>query len=832
MTLNELQTLLDSGYSGRQLTLLHTDRIDSILRDTFYSECSNSSGYCLIAVGGYGRGELAPFSDIDIMLFARDRDASEGAGEFLYKLWDSKLNIGHSFRTPGDCIREARKDIRTRTSILEHRYIAGNADLYRHFKENVYPEIAFRNQRGFITEKLREIEMRHRKSGGSIFMLEPNIKEGKGGLRDIHTILWLGSVRWRIRHFDELHKVLTPHEFKRLSRAYDLLLKIRFCLHLLSGRRNDTLSFEFHDGVARMLGFKTSRGLLGSERFMRYLYLNASVISDITSHALDICSMPYVHLPAAITKRKITDGFYQSKDRIVSTVDLKDTDRIMEAFYIMARTGKRFSPGLKAEIIKNLFRINKGTRNSRKAIEFFMGIISSNRAYETLKEMHRCGVLGRFIPEFGALSFLVVYEPYHRYTVDEHTLCAIKRLQELRDTRYRNLEHLSSIFRRLRHKEALILSLLLHDIGKRGIRKDSGPVHATGHHESEGYRGMKGIIERFNLDIELRNMIEFLVKNHTLMSSVAFKMETEDPEVIARFADEIVDRERLDAIYLLTYADMASVGPDFWTDWKAYQLRELYETVSKYLDGFSGNGYEHISRMPSIPEDDRAGVRHFLSIMPDRYRLSAPPERKYEDYRLYRDVMERGVVVRVDEGSTGVAEVTVGTWDRAGLFSRIVGAITSMGMNIYRARVYTGTNGLVIDKVQISNWRDLWWDGMAQLLKKNLIESILDSKQTIRGKSEEGRSTLVCERFKPFIELDNETSADSSILEFFAQDRIGLLYDASSLMHNRGVDIISARINTESGLANDVFCIQQNGSKIDGTAAWELLLSLWERLKG
>lgn len=839
MDINELNGLLKKGYGGRELTSFYSGNIDALLKSIFSAAFEPSRSHaklCLIAVGGYGRGDLAPFSDIDIMLFARDRSAAGTAKELLYKFWDSKLDISHSFRTPSDCIDESKRDIRTRTSLLEHRYVAGDEELYSYFRENVYPEAAFRNQKRFVMEKLREAEARQKRYGGSVFMLEPNVKEGKGGLRDIHNIIWLSSVKYRVGHFDELAKILAQNDLDRIKRAYDFLLKVRFCLHLLSGRRNDTLSFEFHDRIAGMLNFRDSKKFLAAERFMRYFYLKASIINDVSSHAVDICSLPYVSLPLHIIKKKITDVFCISKDRIAYTGEaLKDADRIIEAFSVMAKTGKKFSPRLKEEIKKNLTRITRKTGSSRKAIELFRGILNSGRVYGTLAEMHHNGVLGRFIPEFGALSFLVVYEPYHRYTVDEHSLLAVKKIEELGDTRYKNLEHLSSIYKRIKSKEALILALLLHDIGKKGISKHYRfPAgFKERRHEGEGYLEIKNILERFNLDIVMRNRVEFLVRNHTLMSAIAFKQEIDDPLVISQFAEEACDAESLDALYLLTYADMASVSPDFWTEWKSYQLRDLYEAASRCIGGLSDRNVDSISGMFALSDAEKAGLQGFISNMPERYAISTQPQKVYDDYKLSSEVIEKGFVLRASEGNGGTAEIIVGTFDRPGLFSRIVGVLSSMGMSIYSARVYTGRDGLVIDKIQVSNYKALWWDGMFNALKDNIEKAVLGGdEQGFMTGSKRGIpvASMTSERVMPFVELDNETSQDSSILEFFAQDRMGLLYDASILMYRQGIDIISARINTESGLAHDVFSLQKGGNKIEGIAVNELLASLWENL--
>jgi [protein-PII] uridylyltransferase len=853
MDISELRELLQKGYGGAQLAALYTERTDALLRDIFASTDVHS-GLCLIAIGGYGRGELAPHSDIDIMLFARDKAASKKATQFLYTLWDTHLTVGHSFRTPADCISEARKDIKTRTSLLEHRLISGDTDLYRYFMDHVYPEIAFRESRRFISEKLQEVELRHRKISDTVFVLEPHIKEGRGGLRDVHTLVWLASIKLRIRQFDELIKVIPPDDFARLKKAFDFLLKVRFCLHLLSGRRNDLLSFEFHERIAEMLTFKASQRFLSPERFMRYLYLKTSIINDISSRFLDRFGIPQRafgeegngRIAAFFSgKKKITDDFILSKNRIIASDDTfaRTPEKIFEAFYSMSKTGKRFSPKLGDAIKKNLFRINRRTRKSQRAVEFFMAIIRGDRAYETLRQMHRSGVLGRFLPEFGALSFLVVYEPYHRYTVDEHTMRAIKHLEDLKNTRYKKLEHLSSVYRRVRQKEALILSLLFHDIGKRGIAKSYRYGAGAGHHDEVGYTELKNIIERFNLSVELRGRIEFLVKNHLLMSSIAFTMETEDPEIIAQFADDVGDREALDTLYLLTFADMASVSPDFWTDWKAYLLRDLYETTARHLDGLMGGscgGPEQILGADYLTQDEKEGIRHFLSLMPKRYIISATPERIYEDYRLSLEVVEKGFALRVQEDMSGGAEITMGAWDSPGLFSRAVGALSSLKMDICRARVYTGRGGMVIDKIQVSNWQSLAWEGFFRIVREKLKDAICGPEkhaqceevvQTIKDAPGYAHAaTEVLGRFGPFIEIDNETSSENSVLEFFARDRLGLLFDVTSLIHEKDIDIISARINTESGIAHDIFSIQRHGKKVEGITIHELLLSLWERL--
>ena len=444
---------------------------------------------------------------------------AETAERILYKLWDSGLEISHAFRTAEECIEEAFKDIRTRTSLLEARYVAGDVNLYNRFRNEVYPVITHKKKKAFVRDKLKEMENRHLASGDSVFLLEPHIKEGEGSLRDIHTLYWLSKVVFRLEKISDLSSIMGEYDYKRLLKAYDFMLHLRYCLHLESKRRNDVLSFEYQKNVSSCLGFKDSKKFSGPERMMRYYYLKSKVIKDLTRQIMLLCSRQYMPVFKNLSIRKITDEFSVSAGRLISTKHNlleANTDKIMECFYLYAREGRKFSDALKERIKSHLLRINKRTRGSSVSIHYFLEIFKSRHVYDTLREMHETGVLGRFIPEFGALRWLVVHEPYHMYTVDEHTLLAIKNLENLKTTNYGNLEELREIINSLERLDLLFMALLFHDIGKA----------AGKHHEEEGYRRLKNILDRFNLEGRKRVMIEFLVKNHILMSRLAMTRET------------------------------------------------------------------------------------------------------------------------------------------------------------------------------------------------------------------------------------------------------------------------------------------------------------------
>ncbi len=819
--LHEIEGWFSQNQGGIALAERYTSKMDQIVLDIFNSVKKDVRAV-LIATGGYGRRELCPYSDVDVMFFALNKADTEAAERVLYKLWDTGFEISHSFRTPAECIEEASRDMRTRTSLLEARFLAGDKELFNIFKSKVTPEITFRKQKDFVREKLLEMEKRHHSSGDSVFLLEPHIKEGEGGLRDIHTAFWLSRVALKMDKFSDFSKLLGPHDYRRFIGAYDFLLRSRFALHLESKRKNDILSFEYQRSVAARLGFKDSVKFTATERMMRYYYLKSRVIRETMRKIMAACSKPYVPLFRDWRIKRINDNFSISGGNIIATKErlfAANPDKIMEAFYLLSKTGKKFSGSTREKIKLSLLHINRRARYSPAAVHHFLEILKGERVYDTLREMHETGVLGRFIPEFGVLRQLVVHEPYHMYTVDEHTLRAVRNLERLRTTRFQNLEEFHKIIKGMESLDTLFMALLFHDIGKAAGR----------HHEEEGYKRLKNIMERFNLDIRKRTRIEFLVRNHILMSKISLKMEASDEEVVAMFSDAVEDAENLDAIYLMTYADMSAVNPGFWNSWKAYLLKELYDHTRNYLSGTRKGRDDYISGLQALcPKDKLPGLMDFVGEMPDRYLFSTMRSRIIEDYGLVLKARESGFAIRVDSGPHEGTELSVSAGDRPGLFSRIVGVLTSRGLNIVSGKIFTGRKGSVIDKVTVSNWKDLWWDGFEEDLSGGLRSIITEGKPL----SAVSRPAPAESPFNIFIELDNEVSDEFTLIEIFSSDRLGLLYDISNVMYLNGVNIISAKINTDRGQAQDIFYVQSEKHKIDYSKTQQILSELWTILKG
>lgn len=778
-------------------------------------------GLALVAVGGYGRREMAPYSDIDLMLLGRSRDARTAgtAQAVLYRLWDEGLNISHCFRTLDECVEDSMADIATRTTLIESRFLAGSRDLFDDFRKDSYQKILFKKKKEFVSGLLRDIATRHKTYAESIYLLEPNLKEGQGGLRDLHSLAWLARVELHLADLRALESLMSAHDCRQLLRAYDFLLKTRAGLHALSRRKNDVLSFELQEGAASLLGFKDTKRFTAEEILMRLYYKKARTVTDVLSGIMGLCGRRYVNVPMSFSVKRLTDDFSLSKDEIIvkDRALLKNTDKIFEAFALASSTGKRLSAHLKESIRSRSLFINKRTRASRTAAEHFMGILRGGRVYQTIREMHETGVLDRFIPEFGALRHLVISEPYHRYTVDEHSLIALKNIEAIREGRQARFFYLGDILKKVK-QEVLFLAVLLHDIGK-GISKQ---------HEEAGYSMLKGVMERFAIDRVDRKIISFLVKNHIVLSKLALTRDIDAPETIAQLAEVVEYEENLDALYLMTYADMSAVNPRFWTEWKAYLLHALYTRTKEHLKGAKGQ---------LTVADGR--LKEFAATMPGRYLIANTNDIINADYALSERARGEGIAATITEREDGTAEVALATRDMPGLFANIAGVLSSKGLNIRSARLYTGATGLVIDKITVSNWSEVWWTGMEEQIRNDLRAAILPAA---RGAAVTACATAPQERtaglfssnapgegffrFETFIEIDNEASADHTILELFLPDRFGLLRDIALRLCEHRIDIIAAVINTEEGIAQDVFYLQHRGGKLPAEKILDLLPAL------
>ncbi len=817
----EIEKLLRDGHSGREIVSFHTNQIDRYIKGLLPSG-SGVNSFAIFATGGYGRRELAPYSDIDIMFFAKSRKNTHDVEACYYKLLDSGLKISHSFRTPEECISEVRKDIRTRTSLLDARFIAGNSDLVYFFREHVFPEIAFKKHKSFFVQRMKDIKNRHKKYGQSIYLLEPNIKESQGGLRDIHEALWLSRVALHLKGMEDFQNILEKEDLRKLEKAYDFLLRLRVALHLLSGRSSDILSHQYQDEVSEMLGIRSSERFHAKERLLRLYYFRAKAIKEITSRVRNIAGSAYIKLPKSYKRIMVKDIFSFSQNRIMVNryeIMKREPFRILDAYLLYANTGKEFTSFLRDFIRRNLALINERVRKSPEGVSIFIEIFKSQRVYDTLRMMHDDGVLDRFIPEFGTVRFLVINEPYHTYTVDEHTLLSIKALEELRsqksEVRSQNYEGiLSSIFNDFREKEILYLSLLLHDIGK-----GRGKLHSA-----EGYKSLKSILDRLMLKQSQKETIEFIVRNHLMMSRFSFHKDTEDPENIALFSESVKNEHLLKALFLVTYADMASVNPEFLSDWKKHLLCDLYHRSLNYIMGIQEDPDQYIATIIGKREGSEK-IKDFLKKMPQRYLISSTPEKIVKEYNLLDELNGKGLAFYVDSRKDGRTDMTMLAWDRPGLLSEIVGVLSLRRLNIISVKTFNSIDGYVIDRIQVSNWDDLWWEGMDAMIEGE-IKAVISGKKNIKIH----KYPYVNKRFKPLIEVDNELSPVHTLFETVTSDRMGLLFEITSVFAKNNQNILLAKINTESDVAHDVFYVSKNDKGLSTEDIYNTTVQLWEIL--
>jgi [protein-PII] uridylyltransferase len=799
---SEASVLINRKTDGFSITAELTRQVDDVIMASYAASIGNTDNagmpeMSLLAVGGYGRSEMMPYSDIDIMLLARaDSKAEKTAVQsLLYQLWDQGLNISHSFRTLRGCVDDAMKDLHTRTAMIDTRFIAGSRRLYEEFRRDCYPKLLFRGGRNFTGEIMREVERRYRDAGGSLYLLEPNVKEGRGGLRDIHTISWLSRSQFKIYNTAEYGKFLSALHLRDFISAHQFFLSMRASIHVCSGRKNDILTAELHDKIASMMKFHDTRRFYASEIMMRVFYMKSKTVSDALRKVMNHCGKRYFSLPASFSIKKINADFSISKNEIIvrDTAIFQNIGSIMEAFCIYSSTGKPFSMQVEEALKARSYRIHKEDRSSKSAIAHFREILKGNRVYETLKKMHDTYVLDRFIPEFGRIRHLIILEAFHRYTVDEHTLIAIRNLESLKKTSDGKLQILSEILRRV-NQEVLYAAILFHDIGK-GVSRN---------HEEAGYLIIGNILERLSYSQPERQAIEFLVRNHIVLSRDALSRDIDAPETIVGLAEIADSEENLKALYLMTYADMSAVNPFFWNEWKASLLHELYARTLQHIRGVVHDPYAQL-------ESD---VSDFAREMPERYLLSSTADEIKRDYTLSLAATRDKLAVTITERGGSTYEMIVVAGLTPGLFPMVVGVLSERGLNIARARLFAGNRNIMVCKIVISNWKDLFWDGMEAGIKNALQKAILMPATNPIKLSLSAETIPVARRHESLLEIDNEANCKYTILEVKLPDKIGLLYDIAIRLYKHKIDILSAIINTDDGMAHDVFYVHKESLQL------------------
>jgi [protein-PII] uridylyltransferase len=781
----------------------------------------------LVAIGGYGRGELNPCSDIDLMFLYSGKDPQhieDIAQKLLYFLWDMRLDVGYSVRTLKDCVEMAGADTTVRTALLDGRLLTGSRALFADFQKMMLTQILAKGSDAFIKEKMEELKARREKYGSTVYTLEPNIKEGEGALRDLHTAMWVAKIKYKITEPRELiiKGVLSEDELALYYNSLSYLWRLRNEMHFLAGRKNDQLTFDAQTKLAEFLGYADKGKVLAVEEFMRDYYLHATKVEHFSSMLVAKCTWREegaMKILGYFTRRPVGEGLYVLKGELIipdETVVEKDPARLMKIFEYSQKHGVSLHIKVKALVRRSLEQINDRFRRNKEVNASFFNILRCEKGLgETLQLMHHLEFLNRFVPEFERIFCKVQHDIYHIYTVDIHSLFAVDEIARLWRGEHRaDLPLLTQLANEVDKRELLVLAVLLHDMGK----------GEGGGHAEKGAAMVPTIARRMGLSREDSERLEFLVGHHLLFAHIAQRRDLHDEKMIIHFARQMGKSENLKMLYLLTYADIKAVGPDVWTEWKALLLQELYEKAFQVLERgdfrmeASSERVKKVKRrVVEILDDEfpQAQVKEELKAMTIRHLLANPSAVIAEHVRVMLSLGDATMLTRVaHEMERGYSNFTICTLDVPGLFSKITGVMAANGMNILGAQIHTSTNGKVLDILQVnspqgfvitdeSRWKKLD-DDMRQVLEgKVQVRQLVEKRR---------RPTLITERPKPRfptrVEIDNEVSTDYTVIDIYTHDKVGLLYQITSSLTEQGLYIGVSKISTKVDQVADVFYVK------------------------
>ncbi|MBY3180946.1 [protein-PII] uridylyltransferase [Rhizobium sp. 25PS6] len=798
--------------------------------------------FAVTAVGGYGRDTLAPGSDIDLLFLFLPRPAEEThkAVEFmLYVLWDMGFKVGHATRTVEECIALSKSDMTIRTAILEMRYICGLQRLETELETRFDKEIVTGTGPEFIAAKLAERDERHRKAGDTRYLVEPNVKEGKGGLRDLHTLFWISKYYYHVRDQAELVKlgVLSKHEYRLLEKADDFLWAVRCHMHFLTGKAEERLSFDIQREIAEAFGYHTRPGLSAVERFMKHYFLVAKDVGDLTrilcaaledQQAKSIPGLTGVISRFTHRNRKIAGSveFVEDRGRIALAdpeVFKRDPINIIRLFHVADINGLEFHPDALKRVTRSLALIDNALRENDEANRLFMSILTSKRDPALiLRRMNEAGVLGRFIPEFGKIVAMMQFNMYHHYTVDEHLIRTVDILSEIDKGRAEDLHPLANkLMPGIEDREALYVAVLLHDIAK-GRQED---------HSIAGARVARKLCTRFGLSQKQTEIVVWLIEEHLTMSMVAQTRDLTDRKTITDFADRVQSLDRLKMLLILTICDIRAVGPGVWNGWKGQLLRTLYYETELLLAG----GFSEVSRKEranaaaealhsALADWSQKNRNTYTKLHYQPYLLSVPLEDQIRHAHFIRQTDRAGqalaTTVRTDSFHA-ITEITVLSPDHPRLLAVIAGACAAAGANIVDAQIFTTSDGRALDTIHVSRE---FTDDADELRRAATIGRMIEDVLSGRKRLPEVIATRARNRKKskafvipPSVNITNSLSNKFTVIEVECLDRPGLLSEITAVLSDLSLDIQSARITTFGEKVIDTFYVTDLvGQKISG----------------
>lgn len=791
----------------------------------------------VVAVGGYGRDSLAPHSDIDLLMLlpTKPNERSEQIIEYiLYFLWDLNFKVGHAVRNVAQSISHSKTDMTIRTSILEARFICGNNDLFVELGVEFTEKVIKGHAREFTEAKLEERDIRHQAAGKSRYLVEPNIKDGKGGLRDLHTLFWIGKYIYQLKRASQLVDagVFTETEYRSFRKCEDFLWSVRCHLHFLVGRAEERVSFDVQVELAERLGYSSHAGLRGVERFMKHYFIIAKQVGDLTRVFCAVLEQQEIK-PENMAVRLInrfrggtnieeitkTKAFKVERGRIVALNDkifIKDPTHLIGLFYLIDKYSLLVHPETLKLVTRSLRLIDNKLRSNPKASNLFLKLLcSKNRPEINLRKMNEAGVLGKYIKPFGQIVSLMQFNMYHHYTVDEHLLRAVGVLADIdAGLEHENHPTATEIFGEITNRRALYVAVFIHDIAKG--REES--------HAPAGAKEAAILCPKLGMSAAETELVVWLVADHLEMSEVSQTRDLLDPKTIEDFAEKVKTIERLRMLLVLTVVDIRAVGPGVWNGWKGQLLRELYYQTERYLTGGASRKKldervkiakqtltEALEKLPTS-KLSKAQQQNFAQRHYPPYLLYVPLETQIKHALLIKKADKDGLATSISIDSfLEMTEINVIAADHPRLLSIITGSCAAMGADIVGANIFTTRDGMALDKVQIK--RHFEQDRDEKRRSKSITDTIekallgeIHLPSTLEAKNL--KQNVDAFKVKPKVSLSNDVSEKFTVIEINALDRPKLLYDLTCALYQLNLNIGSAHISTIGERAVDAFYVR------------------------
>jgi [protein-PII] uridylyltransferase len=735
-----------------------------------------------------------------------------------------RLDVGYSVRVIADCVEMAAADGTVKTALMDARYLSGSRLLFNTLHKTIFTQILTRSSDKFIKEKMSDMKTRREKYGSTVYLLEPNLKEGEGGLRDLQTAMWVARVKYKFSDPKELiiKGILSEEELESYHAALDYLWRIRNELHYFSGRKNDQLTFDAQIHLAAFFGYQERGRTLAVEDFMRDYYRHANRVEHFASSLMSRCiwrDEGALKIIGYFVRRPVGDGCFVLKGELIipdESVVEANPPVLMKIFELAQKHGVQLNVRVKGLIRKNLQLVNDKFRRNREVNQSFMNILRAPKDVAvTLRLMHHLEFLNCFIPEMEHIYCKVQHDIYHIYTVDIHTLFAVEEAEKMLNGASKEiLPFPCEIAARIGKPELLILSVMFHDIGK----------GEGGGHAEKGAAMIPTISRRMGLSKEDSERLEFLVRQHLLFAHISQRRDLNDENMIVQFARQMETSENLKMLLLLTIADVRAVGSEVWTTWKALLFQELYEKAFNilergefHLEASSERVKAVIKKIIELLEDEfpTARVREELKAMPVRLLLSNSLTAIAGHVRMLIGLEEAEVLMQLDhQAASGYSEFTICAQDMPGLFSRITGIMAANGVNILGAQINTSRNGKVLDILQVNSPQGMLitdsqrWQKVEAEMRLAIHGEVKVADLVARRQRPTLLTTRPAPRFATRVEIDNEVSADYTVIDIYTHDKVGLLYLITSTLTRLGLYIGVSKISTKVDQVADVFYVR------------------------